>query len=105
MYKLDLYDYVRKTAGERAVRMKAVEEYSELIIELGKGIEQLIQFGKIDGALVDKIISEISDVVVVTEQVSDEKNILNLIGFSYDYKLNRLENVLNDGELTKDMYL
>jgi hypothetical protein len=103
MEKSELYKQVRAAAGDRAVSMKAVEEFSECISALSNTVVKITHGERISDADAMAIISEIADVIVTLEQVTGDHDIIGSVNLVTDVKLDRLEKYLASGELLKGL--
>ncbi len=103
MEKADLYKQVRATVGDRSVNMKAVEEFSECIVELSSAVVKIMHGERIDSEHRSKIISEIADVIVTLEQITYKHNIAESVKIVSEFKVARLEKYLESGELLKGL--
>ena len=103
MEKSELYRQVRSCAGDRAVSMKAVEEFSECIEQLSRTSVKIMHGERISDADAMAIVSEIADVIVTLEQITGDHDIVGSVNLVTDVKLERLEKYLESGELLKGL--
>jgi len=104
MEKSELYKQVRSCAGDRAVSMKAVEEFTECVEQLSR-VSAKIMHGKeeVDSSDILYIVSEIADVVITLEQVTGDHDVIGSVNLMNEVKLNRLEEYLASGKLLKGL--
>lgn len=86
--RIEIYKELIKVKGSDAVNLKIIEEYSELITEVAKVLNNY----EIDGNL--KLIDELSDAFIMTEQKLLSINGKDLLDDSYEVKFTTLTIVL-----------
>jgi len=103
--KLELYTNVRNSAGVTAVNAKCVEELFEVSAEIDNAIDDVKTSGGISDFTYSKLVDEIADTIIMTEQVHGTETMTEDVKRVIEYKLDRLQTYLDDGKLMDNLDL
>jgi len=99
-----LYARVESVTGKTHIKLKAVEEFTELINELSSVVTKQLQCEPVTKCDMNKLLDEIADTIITFEQCYGVEDVRSIIDSRIALKLERLEKKYLSGNLFSKLW-